>query len=229
MSDETTPRGGCLALLGGGEFTFGETEAVDQVWLERCPPGPIGFVPAASGSVDYGRHFAEYLARAFDRQVELIPVYRERDGRRGRNAERILACAAVYLGGGVAEQLLDALAESPAAAALATKLADGGIVVAIAAAAQACGVAARSVAGDRVLPGLGLLPEGVVEPNFAPGHDRRLRRLLAASGAKFGLGLPAGSALLLGAGGEFEAVGTVFRLTDEEGDLEPLIEEGSGG
>ncbi len=229
MTDRPNQRGGCLALLGGGEFTFGETEAVDQVWLERCPPGPIGFVPAASGSVDYGRHFADYLGRVFERQMELIPIYRERDARRGRNAERILGCAAVYLGGGVAEQLLDALAESPAAEALTSKLAGGGVVVAIAAAAQACGVAARSVTGDRVLPGLRLMPEGVIEPNFDPGHDRRLRRLLTASAAKFGLGLPAGSALLLGAGGEFEAVGTVFRLTDAEADLEPLVEEGAGG
>jgi hypothetical protein len=45
---------GWLALLGGGEFTFGETEEVDRAWLERCPAGPIGFVPAASGSIDCG-------------------------------------------------------------------------------------------------------------------------------------------------------------------------------
>lgn len=229
MSEASAPVGGCLALLGGGEFSFGETEAVDQVWLERCPPGPIGFLPAASGSVDYGRHFTEYMQRAFGRPVEVIPVYRPRDARRGRNAERILEAAAVYLGGGVADTLIESLADSPAGDALARKLGLGGTVVAIAAAAQACGIAARTITGDRTVRGLGLIPGGVLEANFEPAHDRRLRRLLASSGADFALGLPAGSALLLSAGGAFEAVGTVFRLTDPDADLEPLVEDGEAG
>src|SRR4051794_39556701 len=91
---------GWLALLGGGEFSFGETEEADQAWIERTPPGPGGFIPAAWGSNDYPRHFAEYLKEEFDREVEIIPIYRERDGRRGRNAERIRDVAAVYIGGG---------------------------------------------------------------------------------------------------------------------------------
>ncbi len=225
MSEANVAPAGCLALLGGGEFSFGETEGVDQVWLERCPPGPIGFLPAASGSLDYGRHFSEYMQRVFQRTVEVIPVYRTRDARRGRNAERILAAAAVYLGGGIAEALIETLADSPAGEALARKLALGGTVVAIAAAAQACGVAARAITGDRPVPGLGLVPGGVLETNFEPAHDRRLRRLLASAGADFALGIPAGSALLLGADGSFEAVGTVFRLADAEADLEPLLDE----
>ncbi|MEO7795432.1 MAG: Type 1 glutamine amidotransferase-like domain-containing protein [Thermoanaerobaculia bacterium] len=216
---------GWLALLGGGEFTFGETEEADRVWLERCPSGPIGFLPAASGSIDYGKHFTAYMKEAFEREVEIVPIYRDRDARRGRNCERIRDCAAVYLGGGVADQLIEALAESPALAALQEKLASGGLVVAIAAAAQACGVEVRSVFGGRLIPGLGLLPGAVVETNFDPGHDRRLRKLLEGTAGKFGLGIPAEGALLLGPGGTFEAVGTVFRLAGAEADLEPLVDE----
>jgi len=72
---------------------------------------------------------------------------------------------AVYLGGGVTDHLLEALAETPCAEALAQKIREGGMVVAIAAAAQVAGHAARSIAPGSLIPGLGWLPEGVVEPN----------------------------------------------------------------
>jgi hypothetical protein len=238
---------GWLALLGGGEFSFGETLDADRAWLARCGPGPVGFVPAASGSNDYPRHFASYLKEAFQREVETLPIYRARDARRGRNAERIAQVAAVYLGGGVTDHLLEALAGSPAAEALAARLAaPGGMVVAIAAAAQAAGAWARSIAPGRTMPGLGWLPDAVIEPNFDPGHDRRLRRLMAQPGVRWGLGLPAGSAVLLeaaaragggavgpgapaepaAAGGAWtdsvHVSGTVFRLRGPDDDLEVL-------
>jgi cyanophycinase-like exopeptidase len=216
---------GWLALLGGGEFTFGETEEADRAWLERCPAGPIGFLPAASGSIDYGKHFTTYMKEAFAREVEIVPIYRDRDARRVRNCERIRDCAAIYLGGGVADHLIEALAGSPALAALEAKLADGGLVVAIAAAAQACGAEVRSVFGGRLVPGLGLLPGAVIETNVDPGHDRRLRKLLEGTAGRFGLGIPAEGALLLGPEGTFEAVGTVFRLAGPDADLEPLVDE----
>jgi cyanophycinase-like exopeptidase len=215
---------GWLALLGGGEFSFDETLAADRAWLAKAAPGPIGFIPAASGSADYGRHLATYFGETFGREVEVIPIYRGRDARRGRNAERIAAVPAVYLGGGVTDHLIEALAGSPAAEALAAKLATGGVVAAIAAAAQCAGALARSISPRERLAGLGWLPQGVVEPNFDPAHDRRLRRLLAAPGVSWGLGIPAGAAVLLGPEGALEVEGTVFRLDDAEGDLEVMGE-----
>jgi len=211
-----------LALLGGGEFTFDETLGADRAWLAKTAPGPIGFIPAAAGSADYGRHLATYFGETFGREVEVIPIYRPRDGRRGRNAERILACPAVYLGGGVADHLLDALLGTPAYEALVKKLREGGVVVAIAAAAQCAGAFARSIAGGERIPALGFLPHGVVEPNFDPGHDRRLRKLLAGPGVTWGLGIPAGSAVLLGPAGAVEVEGTAFRVSGAEGDLEVI-------
>jgi cyanophycinase-like exopeptidase len=211
-----------LALLGGGEFTFDETLGADRAWLAKTAPGPIGFIPAAAGSADYGRHLATYFGETFDREVEVIPIYRPRDGRRGRNAERILACPAVYLGGGVADHLLDALLGTPSWEALVRKLREGGMVVAIAAAAQCAGAFARSIAAGERIPALGWLPNGVVEPNFDPGHDRRLRKLLAAPGVTGGLGIPAGSAVLLGPDGAVEVEGTAFQVSGSEGDLEVI-------
>jgi cyanophycinase len=219
---ERLPGAGWLALLGGGEFSFGETLDADRAWLAKAPPGPIGFVPAASGSSDYGVHLAEYFEGSFGRAVETIPIYRPRDARRGRNAERIAAVAAVYLGGGVTDHLLEALAGSPAAEALAGKLRDGGVVAAIAAAAQCAGRVARSIFGGGTVPGLGWLPDAAVEPNFDPGHDRRLRKLMAAPGVEVGLGIPAGAALLLGPEGAVEVAGTAFVLRGADADLEVL-------
>lgn len=212
---------GWLALLGGGEFSFGETEEADSAWLAKAPPGSIGFVPAASGSSDYGMHLAEYLA-SFGRETETIPIYRPRDARRGKNSERIAEVAAVYLGGGVTDHLLETLTGTPAAEALEARLRDGGVVAAIAAAAQCAGCAARSIFGGGVLPGLGWLPDTAVEPNFDPGHDRRLRKLLSAPGVAVGLGIPAGGAVLLGPEGAVEVVGTAFLLRGAEADLEVL-------
>ena len=223
------PGQGWLALLGGGEFSFGETLAADRAWLAKTPPGPVGFVPAASDSAEYGRHFTTYLEATFAREVEVIPVYRPRDARRGKNAERIRECAAAYLGGGVTDHLLDTLAGSPAAEALARKLEAGGIVVAIAAAAQAAGAVTRSIFGGKLLPGLGWLPGGVVETNFDPAHDRRLRGLLAAPGVEWGVGLATGSALLFGPGERSETVGTAFVLGGAEADFEILNETPTGG
>ena len=213
------PGDGWLVLLGGGEFSFGETLLADTAWLAKAPDGPIGFLPTASGSDDYGRHLAAYFADTFDRRVETVPIYRQRDARRGKNLERIDSCDVIYIGGGVTDELLEVLDESPARERIAAKLANGGMVVAIAAAAQAVGRVAWSLGGGAAIPGLGWLPDGVVEPNFDPGHDRRLRRLMESPGVARGLGLAAGSALLLGREGSAELVGSGFLLDDAEADL----------
>jgi cyanophycinase-like exopeptidase len=225
VTPQRIPGNGWIVLVGGGEFTFEETLDADAAWVEKLGPGPVGFVPAASGSLDYGAHFANYFTEVFGREVVTLPIYRGRDARRGKNAERIAECAAVYLGGGVTDHLLEALAPgTPVLAALEEKLAGGGIVVAIAAAASALGVAARSIRIGETIPGIGWLPGGVVETNFVTDHDRRLRKLLTVPGASWGLGIPTGDAVLLGPEGAVEYVGEVFGLADPAGPLEPLGE-----
>lgn len=216
---------GCLVLIGGGEFSFGETLEADKSWLARTVPGPIGFLPTASGSSDYAQHFAAYLRQSFEREVYTIPIYRSRDARRDKNLERIRAAAAVYIGGGVPDRLVEVLENSPALTTLSEKLGAGGVVVAIAAAAQVLGRMARSIARGAAFPGLGWLSHGVVEPNFDPGHDRRLRTLMQTEDVTWGLGLPASSAVMLGPGENRDSCGISFLLRDAEGDLEVLPPE----
>lgn len=213
---------GWLVLLGGGEFSFGETLAIDEMWISKLGEGPVGFLPAASGSADYATNFSLYLTERFGRESSLIPIYRARDARRQKNVERIEQASAVYIGGGITDQLVQTLADSAALEALGRKLASGGIVVAIAGATQAFGVLVRSLLGRNIVPGFSWLPGGVVEPNFDPGHDRRFRQLMEQEGVKWGLGLPAGSAVLLGPAGQQELAGPVFALEDSDGDFEVL-------
>ncbi len=223
MVPRRLPGTGWLALLGGGEFTFGETVEADRAWMAKVTaPGPVAFLPTASGSTDYGGYFTSYIQEGFGRPVDVVPIYRRRDARREKNLQRLAAAAAVFLGGGVTDHLLDALAGEPAATVLADKLVSGGVIVAIAAAAHALGVVARPLTGREPIPGLGWLPEGVVETNFDPAHDRRLRQLLGAAGVTWGLGIPAGAAVLLGPGDSLEVVGTAFLLDGAEGELEVL-------
>ena len=216
---------GWIVLIGGGEFSFGETEAIDRAWLEKAPAGEVGFLPAASGSTEYGGHFATYLRESFDRQVETVPIYRPRDARRAKNSQRIAGVSSIYIGGGVTDRLLEAVRGTPVLEALEEKLRAGGCVVAIAAGAQSLGRVARGLYAEGTIPGLAWLPDGVVEPNFDPSHDRRLRRLLEHPEARWGLGIPAGSAVLLGPEGEIETVGAVFAVDGAEGDLVPLSAE----
>ena len=214
------PGDGWLVLIGGGEFSFGETLAVDRAWLEKAPEGPVGFLPTASGSADYYQHFAQYLDESFERECELIPVYRARDAKRLKNAERIDKCSVIYVGGGVADELLGTITDTPVLEALGRKLGSGGVIVAIAASAQAFGRLARGLFGGTSLAGLGWLPNGVIEPNFDPGHDRRFRQLMADPNVGWGLGLPPSSAVLLGPDGQTELIGNSFLLDDVDGDFQ---------
>ncbi len=220
------PGAGWIVLIGGGEFSFGETVLADRAWLDVSKPGAVGFLPTASGSTEYGGHFSQYLHEAFDRDVETIPIYRSRDARRRKNSARIAAASAVYIGGGVTDRLLETLRSTGAQDALEAKLDTGGAVVAIAAAAQSLGEVGRSLFGSGKIAGFGWLTGGVVEPNFDPSHDRRLRRLLEYPTARWGLGLPPGSAVLLGPEEKTRIVGKVFFLKEPEGELEIFEESG---
>lgn len=208
-----------LVLIGGGEFSFGETRAIDELLLSRMPADrrTIAFLPTASGSAEYANHIGKYF-KSIDATVETVnvPIYRGRDSRRQRNLEQILSAGMVYLGGGVTNNLLETLRGSPTELALRDAAAKGAIVVAIGAAASSFGTWVRDTnrAGG-ALPGFGWLESTAVETAFRPDDDVALRRLMSLPEVDLGLGIPAGTALAIDGAGTAAIIGdgsvAVFR------------------
>jgi cyanophycinase-like exopeptidase len=136
-----------------------------------------------------------------------VPIYRGRDGRRPKNVSAILAAGMVYLGGGVTNNLLATIRESPADIALRDAAANGAVIAAIGAAASCFGAFARDMRGSAPLPALGWLTNSVIDTAFDPQNDVALRRLMSLPDVTLGLGIPAKTALVIGAGGEGEIAG----------------------
>lgn len=208
-----------LVLIGGGEFSFGETREIDAYLLSQMPADrrTIAFLPTASGSAEYARHFGAYIA-GIDASISVVnvPIYRGRDARRQKSLDQILAAGLIYLGGGVTNNLLETLRESPADLALRGAAANGAIVAAIGAAASCFGSHARDMRGNgSALPALGWLRDTVVETSFDPDNDTVLRRMMSVPEVAAGVGIPARTALAIHADGTSEIVGegkiAVFR------------------
>jgi cyanophycinase-like exopeptidase len=199
-----------LALIGGGEFSFGETREIDEVLLQRMPAErrTIAFLPTASGSAEYAGHFGAYLKK-LDSSVEVanVPVYRGRDSRRGKSLAMIRSAGMVYLGGGVLGNLLGTIRESPVDAALREAAAEGAVIAAIGAAASAFGAFGQDVRGGAPLRGLAWLPDTAIETGFNVGNDEGLRRLMSLPEIALGLGIPPKTALLLDREGSGEVIG----------------------
>jgi cyanophycinase-like exopeptidase len=208
-----------LVLIGGGEFSFGETREIDEFLLgqmDRAYRG-VAFLPTASGSAEYATHLGSYL-RGIDPSVEPVnvPIYRGRDSRRLKNLNLILGAGLVYLGGGVTNNLLGVMRESPAEMAMRDAAGNGVVIAAIGAAASSFGTHARDMHGSgSALPGFGWLADTVIETGFDPADDTMLRRLMSIPGIRLGLGIPPKTALAIGANGQTQIIGAgnvaVFR------------------
>jgi cyanophycinase-like exopeptidase len=207
-----------LVLIGGGEFSFGDTREIDRFLAAQMPADrrTIAFLPTASGSAEYAVHLGKYF-RELDETLSVVnvPVYRGRDVRRPKNLDTIAGAGLVYLGGGVTNALLETVRESATEAALREAAARGTIVAAIGAAASSFGLHARDMRGSGALPGLGWLANTVVDTGFDPQNDTALRRLMSLPDVELGIGIPAKTAVVIGEDGSAEIVGdgqiAVFR------------------
>ena len=199
-----------LVLIGGGEFSFGETREIDELLIARMPRDRrgIAFLPTASGSAEYATHLGAYF-RNIDESLHVtnVPVYRGRDNRRQKNLDAILSAGMVYLGGGVTNNFLATLRQSPAEMALRDAAANGAVIAAIGAAASSFGIFARDMRGGSSLEGLGWLAHTVVETAFDPDNDTPLRRLMSLPGVDLGLGIPPKCALVIDREGNGEIAG----------------------
>ena len=200
-----------LVLIGGGEFSFGETRAVDEFLVNALPEGnhTVAFLPTASGSAEYATHFAKYLKEIrADVEVANVPIYRGRDNRRQRSLNSLLGAGMIYLGGGVTSNLLTTLRESPAEMAMRDAAARGAVVAAIGAAAACFGSWTRdSARGGASLPGFAWLRNVAIDTGFAPENDAPLRRLMSIPEVEIAVGIPAGTALAIRVDGSTEIVG----------------------
>jgi cyanophycinase-like exopeptidase len=202
-----------LVLIGGGEFSFGETREIDE-FLARSLPADrktIAFLPTASGSAEYATHLGSYF-KQIDPAIETInvPIYRGRDVRRARSLDQLRAAGMIYIGAGVTNTLLDTIRETPAEEALRDAASYGAIIAAIGAAAASFGTHARNMETPAAaLPAFGWLPQTVIETGFDAQDDTMLRRLMSLPEVKVGVGIPpktamaidsAGNATLLGSG-----------------------------
>jgi cyanophycinase-like exopeptidase len=199
-----------LVLIGGGEFSFGETREIDRMLIERMPAGrrAIAFLPTASGSSEYAQHLGKYF-HELDPSLEVVnvPVYRGRDSRRPKNLNMILGAGMVYLGGGVANNLIDTLRESPAELALRDAAANGTVIAAIGAAASCFGSYVRDTRRGGALNGLGWIAGTAVETAFDARNDGELRRLMSLPEIRLGLGIPPKTAVFVDSEGNGEIAG----------------------
>ena len=121
-----------LVLIGGGEFSFGETREIDELLLRSMPHDrrTIAFLPTASGSAEYAGHLGKYF-HGIDPSVDTVnvPIYRGRDARRAKSLSALLSAGMIYLGGGVTNQLLATLRESPADMAIREAAANVGVIL----------------------------------------------------------------------------------------------------
>jgi cyanophycinase-like exopeptidase len=201
-----------LVLIGGGEFSFGETREIDELLVRAMPADrrTIAFIPAASGSAEYATHLGAYF-KQIDASLETVnvPIYRPRDARRQKNLSSLLGAGMIYVGGGVTNSLLAALHESAADVAMRDAAAGGTVIAAIGAAAACFGTNARDMRGlTAALPALGWLADTVVDTAFDPQNDTALRRLMSIPGTQLGLGIPPSTALAIHAGGSAEIIGS---------------------
>jgi cyanophycinase-like exopeptidase len=201
-----------LVLIGGGEFSFGETREIDEFLVRAMPANrrTIAFVPAASGSAEYATHLGAYF-KQIDAGLETVnvPIYRPRDARRQKNLNQLFAAGMIYIGGGVTNNLLAALHESAADLTMRDAVANGTIIAAIGAAAACFGTHARDMRGvTAALPALGWLDATVVDTAFDPQNDTELRRLMSLPGTRLGVGIPPSTALAIHSDGSTEIVGS---------------------
>jgi cyanophycinase-like exopeptidase len=207
-----------LVLIGGGEFSFGDTRAIDEYLLSQMPPDrrTIAFLPTASGSAEYATHIGKYFQEIDPGVLTVnVPVYRGRDSRRKKSVDMITAAGLVYIGGGMTNNLVATLRQSPAEIALREAAASGAVIAAIGAAASSFGVRTRDTRGSGALEGLGWLSRTAIEAPFDAADDVALRRLMSFSDVDLGIGIPPGLAVAIKSDGSIEIIGddriAVFR------------------
>jgi cyanophycinase-like exopeptidase len=206
-----------LVLIGGGEFSFGETREVDEFLVRQLQRKTIAFLPTASGSAEYATHLGSYFKK-IDPEITMInvPIYRGRDVRRARSLEQLRSAGMIYIGGGVTNTLLSTIRGTPAEEAIRDAASKDTIIAAIGAAAACFGTHVRDMhTAANALPAFGWIESTVIETAFEASGDTMLRRLMSFPDVKTGIGIPPKTAIAIDAAGNATLLGSesiaVFR------------------
>lgn len=198
---------GWLVLGGGGDFET--TESIDYNAIEAMiEEAPIAFVPAASGSSNYGDAFLEHYEGLGAPSGYVVPIYDRDSANDVENTQQLARAGLIYIGGGDTRRLLDALHDSRALKAIASAYDTGAVIVGMSAGAMA--LAAWGVSSDEgvgVLRGWGWLPDVIVAPHYDEDRAQALREALLEQPNMIGLGLPEDTALVFGPDGEIATWG----------------------
>ena len=206
-----------LVLIGGGEFSFGETREIDAFLVRHLERKTIAFLPTASGSAEYATHLGSYFKK-IDPEISTInvPIYRGRDVRRARSLEQLRTAGMIYVGAGVTNTLLSTIRGTPAEDAMRDAASKGTILAAIGAAAASFGMHARDMQSNAsALDALGWIEGTAIETAFEAQDDTMLRRLMSFADVKTGIGIPPKTAMAIDASGNVTILGSgsiaVFR------------------
>jgi len=194
-----------LVLIGGGEFSFGDTREIDEFLVRQLERKTIAFLPTASGSAEYATHLGSYF-KQIDPAISTInvPIYRGRDVRRARSLDQLRFAGMIYVGGGVTNTLLSTIRGTPAEEAMREAASEGTIIAAIGAAAASFGVHARDMHSPAsALPALGWLAGTVIEQD-----DTMLRRLMSFPDVKTGISIPPKTAIAIDSAGNATLLGS---------------------
>jgi len=212
--------GGAIVLVGSGEFTSA-MEATDReilVSLGRARPR-VAIVPTASwpdGEAAFRRWLERGIAHfeGLGAEVEGVAIRVRDDALDDACAQAIGEADLVYLSGGKPEHLLDALAGTPAGAAIRAVHARGGTIAGCSAGAMVLAAHTPRVGGRRFLrfplgwrDALALVPSSAVLPHYdAFPEPLAAAVVLAAPRGTAVLGIDEGTAAL-GRGGSWQVRG----------------------
>lgn len=199
---------GPIYLVGGGEPARRETEAIDRQAVAEAGASPVAvFIGAATGSRAQAAAFVGYFRHLGARPLDAA-LYARGDATDPDVLDRLGQADILYLGGGDAGRLIDALEGTPALSAIAEARRSGALLLAMDQAAFAAGAfIAPDDEWPSGRPGLGLLPGWAVMPRFdEPERRRCLREMLSAHAGLRGLGVRPKSAAVLRSG-TLEALG----------------------
>lgn len=207
---------GELIAIGGEELT--DAAGLLQVVAERAGGGMLAVAtPAADAGLEMWRHYHK-LFQKLAGKVERIDIETRVEGDADKRLTQIRDAALVFFAGGDPLRITSAFGGSPLCDLIRERHANGLAIAGVAAGASAMS-GAMLIDGDteqsnrigdamRMAPGLGLLPDFVIDRHFARrGQVGRLLGAVAQNPRLIGVGIDANTAIVVRPGRGFEAAG----------------------